>query len=126
MKNYLVKRYIETVNPEQVEIEDREYADDPAEFIEMYGMEEMEKITEFIFQDDDSEDLFWIRKDNNGYFVESYQCIQTEVVDEEEEVFELFKYKLIEVEPNVYSSSEDPAYNDHEFEDCLVIVKEVD
>ena len=126
MKNYLVKRYIETVNPEDVDIQDREYADDPAKFIEMYGMEEMEKVTESIFQDDDSEDLFWIRKDTNGYFVESYQCIQTEVVDEEEEVFELFKYKLIEVEPNVYSSSEDPAYNDHEFEDCLVIVKEVD
>ena len=126
MKNYLVKRYIETVNPEQVDIEDREYADDPAKFIEMYGMEDMEKVTEFIFKDDDSEDLFWIRKDNNGFYVESYQCVQTEKVNEEEEVFELFKYRLIEVEAGVYSSSEDPAYNDNEFEDCLVIVKEVE
>ena len=126
MKNYLVKRYIETVNPEQVDIEDREYSDDPAKFIEMYGMEDMEKVTEFIFKDDDSEDLFWIRKDNNGFYVESYQCVQTEKVNEEEEVFELFKYRLIEVETGVYSSSEDPAYNDNEFEDCLVIVKEVE
>lgn len=122
MDKYLVKRYIETVNPEEVDIQDREYADDPAQFIEMYGMEEMVKVTEEIFHDDDSEDLFWIKKDNNGYFVESYTCVQTEEVDEEEEVFELFRYKLIEVDSGVYASSEDPKYNDHEFEDCLVIV----
>ena len=78
MKKYLVKRYIETVNPEEVDVQDREYADDPAKFVEMYGMEDMVKVSDSIYHDDDSEDLFWIKKDNNGYFVESYTCIQTE------------------------------------------------
>ncbi len=123
MKRFLVKRYLETVNPEEVDIQDREYADDPTKFIEMYGMEDMVKITESIFHDDDSEDLFWIKKDENGYYVESYACVQTENVSEEEEVFELFKYKLIEVESGIYASSEDPRFGDHEFEDCLVIVQ---
>lgn len=126
MKKYLVKRYIETVNPEELDIQDREYADDPAQFVEMYGMEDMVKITDAIYHDDDSEDLFWIKKDNNGYYVESYTCVQTEKVNEEEEVFELFKYKLIEVDTGVYASAEDPSFDDHEFEDCIVIVAAID
>lgn len=125
MKKFQVKRYIETVNPEEVDIQDREYLDDVNKVIDMYGLEDMKKVASMIYEDDDSTDLFWIKKDENGYYVESFTCIQIEQVNEEEEIFELFKYKLIEVEEEVYTSAEDPEFNHHEFEDCLVIVKPI-
>ncbi len=125
MKRFQVKRYIETVNPEEVDIQDREYLDTVEKIIEMYGLEDMKKVATMIYEDDDSTDLFWIKNDENGFYVESFKCVQTHEVNEEEEIFELFKYKLIEVEKEVYTSAEDPEFNDHEFEDCLVIVKAI-
>lgn len=124
MKRYFVRRYVESVDPGEISESDREYTSKPEMLVEMYGMDEMKKLTEYVYQDDDSTDLFRIKKDENGFYVVTYTCVQEIQVDEEEEIYELFKFKLIELDKNVYVSAYDPELHLKEYEECLLVLEE--
>lgn len=124
MEKYLVKRYVESIDPEELIESDREYASTPEHLIELYGMENMRKLTETVYQDDDTTDVFRIKKDENGYYVVSYTCVQNDEVGEEEEIYELFKFKLIKLDSNVFVSVYDPEIDVKKQDECLVVLEE--
>ena len=124
MKRFTVKRYIDSVDPEIISKADRQYAAEAQELIEMYGMEDMKMLSEKIYQDDDSTDIFRIKKDENGFYVVTYTCVQNEEIEEEAELFELFKYKMIKLDNNMYITAHDPAMHISEYEESILVVKE--
>ena len=124
MKKFLVRRYIDSVDPSEVSQEDRAYCESLEELIEMYGMDTMSSIAEGIYGDDDSADIFRVIKDEYGYYVTTYTCVQNEEVNEEEEIFELFQYKLIKLTDNIYVTAHDRELHSPDPEDFLLIVEE--
>ncbi|MFZ5352242.1 MAG: hypothetical protein ACOZCL_05895 [Bacillota bacterium] len=124
MKKYLVKRFIESIDPGEMKPEDRDYKASAEELLEYYGMNDMKRITDELFQDELSNDLYMIKHDETGYYVETFSCVQNEEINEEQELFELFRFKLLKLDDGVYISAHDPEVHISEYEESILLVTE--
>ncbi len=125
MKRYLVKRFIETVDPSEISPEDRDYRGTVEELLEAYEMQDMKKIAENLYQDEIGSDLYLVKGDERGYFIVTYSSVQNEEINEEQELFELFRFKLLKLDEGVFISAHDPELHISEYEESILLVSSI-
>jgi hypothetical protein len=117
------KRYIELVNPEELDLESRDYKATTAELIEMYDLDDLHVIDECVYYDDEN-DLFWIRKDDNGYYVETYQYEREFEIADTHELIVVCESNLHEITPNFFALIKPEDVAEEDFDDTVFLVVE--
>lgn len=121
--SFIAKRYIEIVNPEELEVESREYKSTIGELVEMYDLDDMHIVDDSVYYDDDN-DLFWIRKDDNGYYVETYQFEREFEVEDSHELEVLCESNLKKINQWFYAITKPEGVSEEEFDDLVFLLLE--